>query len=212
MPAGHIGIGDRAVDVFALVEIIDCDLAPGVRRVVVGVDETSVLDCRGVEQNARVARRPLRQIKREDQVAVEVRFARVGVGDGVVNDRRLLVDADGNAVPAVVSDGGIFRVRILRDRGSARGRQDRALAVVPVAGGEPADDRAVAGVGVGGQFDVDEVGTVADRDIETRARQGRQRFVIEVKALCLIPKAISISPRFWMRLPKLFIPRRFLKF
>ncbi len=34
----------------------------------------------------------------------------------------------------------------------------------------------------------------------------------KLKALCLIPKVISISPRFWMRLPKLFIPRRFLKF
>ena len=34
----------------------------------------------------------------------------------------------------------------------------------------------------------------------------------KLEALRLIPKAISLSPRFWMRLPKLFIPRKLLKF
>lgn len=34
----------------------------------------------------------------------------------------------------------------------------------------------------------------------------------KLEALHLIPKVISLSPRFWMRLPKLFIPKIFLKF
>lgn len=34
----------------------------------------------------------------------------------------------------------------------------------------------------------------------------------KLEALRLIPKVISLSPRFWMRLPKLFIPRKLLKF
>jgi alpha-1,3-rhamnosyltransferase len=34
----------------------------------------------------------------------------------------------------------------------------------------------------------------------------------KLEALRLIPKVISLSPRFWMRLPKLFIPKIFLKF
>ena len=34
----------------------------------------------------------------------------------------------------------------------------------------------------------------------------------KLEALHLIPKVISLSPRFWMRLPKLFIPRKLLKF
>lgn len=33
-----------------------------------------------------------------------------------------------------------------------------------------------------------------------------------LKALRLIPQVISLSPRFWLRLPKLFIPKIFLKF
>ena len=34
----------------------------------------------------------------------------------------------------------------------------------------------------------------------------------KLAALRLIPKVISLSPRFWLRLPKLFIPRKFLKY
>ncbi len=34
----------------------------------------------------------------------------------------------------------------------------------------------------------------------------------KLEALRLIPKVISLSPRFWTRLPKLFIPRKLLKF
>ena len=34
----------------------------------------------------------------------------------------------------------------------------------------------------------------------------------KLKALRLIPKVISLSPRFWLRLPKLFIPRKLLKY
>lgn len=34
----------------------------------------------------------------------------------------------------------------------------------------------------------------------------------KLKALCLIPRVISLSPRFWFRLPKLFIPRKLLKY
>ena len=34
----------------------------------------------------------------------------------------------------------------------------------------------------------------------------------KLKALRLIPKVISLSPRFWFRLPKLFIPRKLLKY
>ena len=34
----------------------------------------------------------------------------------------------------------------------------------------------------------------------------------KLKAICLIPKVISLSPRFWFRIPKLFIPRKMLKY
>lgn len=34
----------------------------------------------------------------------------------------------------------------------------------------------------------------------------------KLKALRLIPRVISLSPRFWFRLPKLFIPRKLLKY
>jgi alpha-1,3-rhamnosyltransferase len=34
----------------------------------------------------------------------------------------------------------------------------------------------------------------------------------KLEALRLIPKVISLSPRFWFRLPKLFIPKKLLKF
>ena len=34
----------------------------------------------------------------------------------------------------------------------------------------------------------------------------------KLKAIRLIPKVISLSPRFWFRLPKLFIPRKLLKY
>ncbi len=34
----------------------------------------------------------------------------------------------------------------------------------------------------------------------------------KVKAIALIPKVFSFSPRFWMRLPKLFVPRKWLKY
>ena len=34
----------------------------------------------------------------------------------------------------------------------------------------------------------------------------------KLKALRLIPRVISLSPRFWSRLPKLFIPRKLLKY
>lgn len=34
----------------------------------------------------------------------------------------------------------------------------------------------------------------------------------KLKALHLIPRVISLSPRFWFRLPKLFIPRKLLKY
>ena len=34
----------------------------------------------------------------------------------------------------------------------------------------------------------------------------------KLKALRLIPRVISLSPRFWFRIPKLFIPRKMLKY
>ena len=34
----------------------------------------------------------------------------------------------------------------------------------------------------------------------------------KLEAIRLIPKVISISPRFWLRLPKLFVPKNFLKY
>jgi len=34
----------------------------------------------------------------------------------------------------------------------------------------------------------------------------------KLEAIRLIPKVISLSPKFWLRVPKLFIPRKLLKY